>query len=754
MRTLKQIDLTSRLVRPLYGEEIVRVEDGAGTFLGYYSYSERTREWTDTGISGSISGYYYLPNFANVYPNSTTDSTAGINAAIASLQEGDTLDFGPYYYYINGTVKADKNANASCRNIRLLGRNSVSANISKTRIITTTADVASPILTMATTRAVVEGIHFEMRANRLSCVEVGKATATDHAINWIRFHNCSFEAASGGVEQVALVSIGGYLVNSGNLENTTFVECRFQGINNYGVACLSGQPYTTNFQDTSFFGSTLKGVAVYSHLYSSNFNLIGCDFQQLERWFDFQDCNFYISGPQSEHCKAIGKFAGSVPVAGTIIGGARINSGDFVGTASNGPAILASTYADYLDISGAVMLSVIGCNVNTNGGEQQDPRVYVARPAAVKILNCTVPGRDAFRTATGGTESASIQCENVFWFDGSARYPVRDLPKGTHNEGVEVAVYGSDTDAIVPFQRAEATTEYIVTPSVEVAAGTPAAGAFSAAISNKNTTYCKVKLGAAPGAGAGVLIRCAVTPQRKRYTTVAGVGTVFAHWRSDSGVTQAAGLVSSWVDSVNSHALTESTNKPGYTASNAALNALPSIDFTNSSMQLVATEAASVYAFVSNGSPCTVLVVGYNDNANATCYFGTHKSGSLATRGAELYIGPTSQALVYKGDGSTQNALVTAAETTGKRWACTADAGSSVANESLRFATGQNPVWTTPVVAAKASGDPEHTFKIQSTVTAGTFSVAEIIVWSTYVDQYQMQAFLNGYLRPRYAGGF
>jgi len=58
MRTLKQIDLTSGLMRPVTGEEIVRVEDGEGNFVGFYSWSERTRSWVDTGLSSSsaISG--------------------------------------------------------------------------------------------------------------------------------------------------------------------------------------------------------------------------------------------------------------------------------------------------------------------------------------------------------------------------------------------------------------------------------------------------------------------------------------------------------------------------------------------------------------------------------------------------------------------------------------------------------------------------------------------------------------------------
>lgn len=721
-----------------------------------------TDAWAASPITditgGRILSLKRLPNGdlrKGVYPNDATKNSApGVNAVIGSMVQGDILEVDDAYY--GDTFIVNRDQYPGCIGITIRGKNAIGSGVGPSRFVSNANQPTTPLFVMASTRCKVEGIYFTAINSyvRQSLFEIGKVGTATVTINWITLDNCAFDVPS-SIIMDKLVGIGSWNLNTANLENTSLYRCQFRGISGHGLVLGSGQPYTTNCYDTSFFGGgngLFSGWAARANLYSGNMYFSGCDFQSLQGWIDGGESPTTNINPQSENCKAWYRLTAATFTPHVLEGG-RLNGGRF-GDPSTYPYSLSSS-SEYVTLTGGASLTFKDVRVVTGLVESRAAVVSVGNLSSFTTVGrCILPSREGIKKA-GANAAINISPETRFSYQGSVAR-LESYPTGGLNGPGWTTVYGAtQTEAVVPLYEAEdSADDYQVVATASIEAGTPAAGSLRVTEKSKTTSKFTLALEAPPGTGAGVRINYNIIPISQRITAPSQCESLFAHWRAEDAVhSDVAGTerVSSWPSVLGGYTMSQATagSRLEFVAASANINNLPTV-LVNNGFSIQAATAAD-WTFLHDGlADCTVCVVSYNLADVSNAQLGTNL-GNPALLGINIFLPAASspQISIFNGSGA---AIVTAPSALANRmrWTCVQQNALK-----LRYTSSPQRTWLASIDGVtnspRGTGAPQSPFGIRG-VAVGAWEVAEIIIWKSFIGRGTWERFVNGYLQPKFGG--
>ena len=225
-----------------------------------------------------------------------------------------------------------------------------------------------------------------------------------------------------------------------------------------------------------------------------------------------------------------------------------------------------------------------------------------------------------------------------------------------------------------------------------------------------------------------------------------------ALWRSDYGITEVSSAVSVWSDMISERTLTQGVagNRPGYTASNANLNGLPSLNWADSGDRLNSSEAASAWKFLHDGvTGATVYIALYHATSNN--YDSLFSTRGATSPGVELNIA-TDRARARNHNGTTLTNIDATGYTVGMRWI--AARYTQVSGGTCRVSTSQSVTasWSTSGTFTPSAADPSQTLGVKIGVngTGTPVNIGEIIVFDRVLDDTD-HATVVGAIESRYA---
>jgi hypothetical protein len=782
--------IATSLVNAQSGTAIAYTDSGAGSHRIAVVTMTSTGTVGGPGISGLIDRYvsyditgpriHQADKLFNgdarkgVYPNLSTDSTAGLQAAINALTPGDQLDLGNNFYRVqagpnNNELAAlyiDKGEYSSnSRAIEIFGRNQVENNTGGSKLIFVGSSPSSSLFWMATDRCVLRGFTLTTANSQAPYCYIAVGRRSKNAsVNFNNYINLWFENSFATVPY--MVSIGGIVGHSGGCENQVFISCRFQSILTAGVEVASGpQPYSISFARCKFFGNSNevpRGFAIYNRNVSSSYSFTDCDMQQLEggAWLT-QPTVLDMSKVQFEHCKkAFYDVSGSSGSSAISIKSSRFNPLS-INVASSGPVGFTAADQDVI-VADSGTLNVESFDAGGSGVGFPDARIRLGTHTSATI-DVIWPSVNVFKRKPGTLNAvSSVHLRGFADTGGGTFLPFSDYPQGTENGTGTFSIHGTDTTQVVALPRPEWSGEgYDIQLTCVGSSASPASLSQLVDVTTKGTQSFTARLGAPPGAGEYRTIAWSMRKSRRLIDTPLDLGTPFLWLRSD-GIAQSAGAVTGWTCTSTGKTFSIDALAPVYSASDANLNGLATITLTQGTAEAMnSDDASSIWEFMSDATTSWfMMAVVYHPLAGALDSLGYTigtKNSTAATRGAAFrndYSGNSRLGLGIA-DGTLQGAIGTGyAYTAGKRW-WFGQLSANATGPGYGKTSCDASMWTEiPDYGgiSLSAGTPQTTFRMQNQSTTQDLTIAEVLLMKRWVSPVEADALLQGYFVPRYAG--
>lgn len=225
-----------------------------------------------------------------------------------------------------------------------------------------------------------------------------------------------------------------------------------------------------------------------------------------------------------------------------------------------------------------------------------------------------------------------------------------------------------------------------------------------------------------------------------------------------SSITSSGGRVSQWNDqSAQGNNFVQATAAYKPETAVATINGLNALRFNNASNseKIGSNGAASVWAFMSNATGCTIFTVGKITTANTEWIMGTY-DGSGGVAGAIHYIEGTSTRTAFY-CGGTPTIAVSNLSTSGSAGTTNPYSYTSVndpangtaANRSKMYLNSNSAVQNNTATTSTVSGNPQTTLILGNVGVANspyTGTIGEVIVYSGVLsgtDVSTVQAYLK-----------
>ncbi|HEY3499315.1 MAG TPA: hypothetical protein VGK73_31720 [Polyangiaceae bacterium] len=718
-----------------------------------------------------------------IYPGATTDSRAGIQAAINQMVIGDSLEIGPgnngsAEYYVGDTPDAtyslavDRGRFSSLRGVTIFGNNAYADNSGGCRILYMGAGGAGrTVFNVSTTRSTFSGFSLNVRpgfTGPQSLLRVNDIVGAPIQ-NFIDFERLYFSGQNATIAHLVELGDGG--PTTGNIENMQFLACRFDSPSQSCVRSYSSiQPYNTMFLRSQFIGATagagVYGTALWSSTVSSNYVFISCDIQQLESWFYSQaETRVSFESTQSERCKKTVYMTGNFASV-SISGATRFNPFD-INVASSGPVGFSANDQRIIDMPGNGMISVRNLNARGDGGNHPDARIFVGRGVSVSIRDSYWPSANVVQRdiISGTLPEGQTVIENVIADVSLAASPVNEYPTGTQNSQGKVWLHGTATSVQVSLPNLEAASgaEYAIELTEENSVGTPLAWE-PARVVTRSTDYFEIQVPTAPGAGNARSWSWRSHRRTRTFDSPTDFSELYLWLRSDSGITPGA-TIPSWTDQARGEVFNFSGSQPAYTASSANLNSLPAVILTAGTTQAMQSAALeSTYRFLHDGTiSWTVIAVVYNSLSTSGDIMGYTIGTKISTSNTygfsfvNDHSGTNRLHNRIAAPGSGSSGVVTTYVPGKRMWFARRSpwVTSSGADGPALIRTSQpGQRWqdTSTFAGAAASGACENTFRLQNQSTTQNLEIAEIIVIKRGIENVEAESFYQNYLQPRYGG--